>query len=145
MLRSAFTGTIDVLAILCHCQKVQPVREVVKLLATDLLQAVILNDFKDWPSAAITVEFWMWSTDRCRRGVPVSYATGGYEKADNSFLILNYNDWWACHASWMPLFSGLEGSSDGAWGLVSGGEGLKSSQQLVRCTRGEHPCPPAYK
>ena len=35
----------------------------------------------------------MWSVDRCRRGVPVSYATGGYEKADNSFLILNYNDW----------------------------------------------------
>lgn len=61
-----------------------------------MVQAVILNNFKDWPSAAITVEFWMWSVDRCRRGVPVSYATGGYEKADNSFLILNYNDWWAC-------------------------------------------------
>ena len=58
-----------------------------------MLQAVILNNFQDWPSAAITVEFWMWSVDRCRRGVPISYATGGYEKADNSFLILNYNDW----------------------------------------------------
>ena len=57
------------------------------------VQALILNDFKDWPSSAITVEFWMWSVDKCRRGVPVSYATGGYEKADNSFLILNYNDW----------------------------------------------------
>lgn len=56
-------------------------------------QALILNNFKDWPSSAITVEFWMWSVDKCRRGVPVSYATGGYEKADNSFLILNYNDW----------------------------------------------------
>ena len=59
------------------------------------VQALILNDFKDWPSSAITVEFWMWSVDKCRRGVPVSYATGGYEKADNSFLILNYNDWCA--------------------------------------------------
>jgi len=60
-----------------------------------MVQALILNSFKDWPGNAITVEFWMWSVDKCRRGVPVSYATGGYEKADNSFLILNYNDWCA--------------------------------------------------
>ncbi len=35
----------------------------------------------------------MMSVDKCRKGVPFSYATGGYEQADNSFLILNYNDW----------------------------------------------------
>ena len=75
------------------------------------MQALILNDFKDWPSSAITVEFWMWSVDKCRRGVPVSYATGGYEKADNSFLILNYNDWCALklspgpHPCWQSLCS----------------------------------------
>lgn len=55
----------------------------------------MLTDFKDWPGDAITVEFWMLSVDKCRKGVPVSYATGGYERADNTFLILNYNDWCA--------------------------------------------------
>lgn len=58
-------------------------------------QALMLTDFKDWPGDAITVEFWMLSVDKCRKGVPVSYATGGYERADNTFLILNYNDWCA--------------------------------------------------
>ncbi|KAK9918751.1 hypothetical protein WJX75_006574 [Coccomyxa subellipsoidea] len=56
-------------------------------------QALMLTDFKDWPRDAITIEFWMLSVDKCRKGVPVSYATGGYERADNTFLILNYNDW----------------------------------------------------
>jgi hypothetical protein len=53
----------------------------------------MLPFFKDWPASAITVEFWMWSVDNCREGVPISYATGGYEKGDNTFLIFNYNDW----------------------------------------------------
>jgi cysteine-rich repeat protein len=56
-------------------------------------QVLMVSDFKNFPSSAITVEFWMWSTDTCREGVPFSYATGGYEKSDNSFLIFNYNDW----------------------------------------------------
>ncbi|BDA49076.1 probable Sushi, von Willebrand factor type A, EGF and pentraxin pentraxin domain-containing protein at C-terminar half [Coccomyxa sp. Obi] len=56
-------------------------------------QALTLTEFQNWPRDAITVEFWMMSVDKCRKGVPFSYATGGYEQADNSFLILNYNDW----------------------------------------------------
>ncbi len=56
-------------------------------------QALMLTGFKEWPRDAITVEFWMLSVDKCRKGVPFSYATGGYERADNTFLILNYNDW----------------------------------------------------
>ena len=55
----------------------------------------MLTEFEDWPGEAITVEFWMLSADRCRKGVPFSYATGAYEQGDNSFLILNYNDWCA--------------------------------------------------
>lgn len=56
-------------------------------------QVLMVPRFKGWPASAITVEFWMWSVDRCRQGVPISYATGGYEQSDNTFLIFNYNDW----------------------------------------------------
>lgn len=55
------------------------------------LQVLILPNFHDFPSDAITVEFWMNSIDTCRPGVPFSYAHGEYEKQDNSFLIFNYN------------------------------------------------------
>lgn len=55
------------------------------------LQVLMLPNFHDFPSDAITVEFWMQSTDTCRPGVPFSYAHGRYEKEDNSFLIFNYN------------------------------------------------------
>lgn len=54
---------------------------------------MLLPDFKDFPSTALTVEFWMWSVDTCRDGVPFSYATDEYEKGDNSFLIFNYRNW----------------------------------------------------
>ena len=68
------------------------------------VQALILTDFEGWPADAITVEFWMLSVDKCRKGVPLSYATGGYEQADNAFLILNYNDW--CGHPWCLGFQG---------------------------------------
>jgi hypothetical protein len=55
------------------------------------LQVLILPNFQDFPSDALTVEFWMMSVDTCRPGVPFSYAVGQYEKEDNSFLIFNYN------------------------------------------------------
>lgn len=54
-------------------------------------QVLLLTDFSDFPSTAITVEFWMWSADGCRKGVPFSYATGPYQQQDNAFLIFNYN------------------------------------------------------
>lgn len=57
-------------------------------------QVLILKDFKEFPSNQITVEFWMLSTDACRQGTPISYATGdSYGVDDNTFLIANYNDW----------------------------------------------------
>ncbi len=57
-------------------------------------QVLIHTNFSNFPSTAITVEFWMWSVDGCRPGVPFSYATGGYRRQDNAFLIFNYNSWW---------------------------------------------------
>lgn len=54
---------------------------------------LILPTFWGFPSKELTLEFWMWSVDKCTRGVPFSYATGGYDKSDNSFLLFNYNDW----------------------------------------------------
>jgi hypothetical protein len=56
-------------------------------------QVMLHTNFKDFPSTAITVEFWMWSVDGCRQGVPFSYAAGSYQKLDNAFLIFNYNSW----------------------------------------------------
>ena len=54
----------------------------------------MVPEFHDFPSTAITVEFWMRSVDTCRPGVPFSYAHGRYEQEDNSFLVFNYNSWW---------------------------------------------------
>jgi hypothetical protein len=55
----------------------------------------MVPEFHDFPSTAVTVEFWMLSVDTCRPGVPFSYAHGRYEREDNSFLVFNYNSWWA--------------------------------------------------
>ena len=56
-------------------------------------QVLILKDFKDFPSDEITVEFWMQTTDTCSKGVPFSYATGGYAENDNTFLVFDYTNW----------------------------------------------------
>jgi len=39
-------------------------------------QVLIHKGFQDFPSGEVTVEFWMLSTDTCRKGTPFSYATG---------------------------------------------------------------------
>ncbi|KAI8469316.1 MAG: concanavalin A-like lectin/glucanase domain-containing protein [Monoraphidium minutum] len=56
-------------------------------------RVLMVPEFHDFPSTAITVEFWMQSVDTCRPGVPFSYAHGRYEQEDNSFLVFNYNSW----------------------------------------------------
>jgi len=65
-------------------------------------QVAIVSEFKGFPSTAITIEFWMRSTDRCREGVPFSYATGPWggtsangamHEGDNSFLLFDYTNW----------------------------------------------------
>ena len=56
------------------------------------------TNFSDFPSIALTVEFWMWSVDVCNQGTPISYAVEG---ADNAFLLYDYTDWYT------PAFSAL--------------------------------------
>jgi len=81
-------------------------------------QVLLKQNFYDFPSDAITVEFWMWSIDGCWQGVPFSYAHGDYEKMDNAFLIFNYNNW---GVSIMEVEGTVDdhnagfGSTDGRW------------------------------
>ncbi len=49
-------------------------------------QVLLLTNFNDFPSTELTLEFWMWSIDTCRKGVPFSYAAGEYGRLDNAFL-----------------------------------------------------------
>ena len=56
-------------------------------------QVLMVSNFQNFPTTAITVEFWMWSVDACREGTPFSYATGGYNDNDNTFLLFNYQNW----------------------------------------------------
>ncbi|EFJ52955.1 hypothetical protein VOLCADRAFT_86476 [Volvox carteri f. nagariensis] len=56
-------------------------------------QVLLLPNFLDFPSSSLTLEFWMTSIDRCRPGVPFSYAVGDYNNGDNAFLLFNYNSW----------------------------------------------------
>ena len=54
----------------------------------------MVPNFQNFPDKAITVEFWMRSSDACNYGTPFSYATGNYDEADNSFLVLDYRNLW---------------------------------------------------
>lgn len=55
-----------------------------------LVKVLSLTNFKDFPSAALTVEFWMWTVDHCNEGTAISYAL---EDSDNAFLLYDYRDW----------------------------------------------------
>lgn len=87
-------------------------------LELDDQQVLMLENFQGFPGTAVTVEFWMWSSDKCRKGTPFSYATGGYEDADNSFLIFDYNDWGIAvmedEGSYKDHHSGVA-ATDGQW------------------------------
>eukprot|EP00887_Chlorella_sp_A99_P000397 scaffold13.g397.t1 len=58
-------------------------------------QVLIHKNFNDFPSDEVTVEFWMLSTDACRKGTPFSYAAQGavYAQMDNALELFDYNDW----------------------------------------------------
>lgn len=43
-------------------------------------QVVMIPNFQHFPDKAITVEFWMRSSDACNYGTPFSYATGNYDE-----------------------------------------------------------------
>jgi len=48
---------------------------------------VIANETNNWPTDAMTVEFWMKSSDESRHGTPISYASSG---GDNDIVFFNY-------------------------------------------------------
>lgn len=48
-------------------------------------QVLMLPNFSSFPGTALTLEFWMWSVDGCRAGVPFSYATGASVAAHRPF------------------------------------------------------------
>ena len=87
-------------------------------LELDDQQVLMLENFQQFPSHAVTLEFWMWSADKCRKGTPFSYATGGYEKADNSFLLFDYNNWGVAvmedEGTYKDHHSGIS-ATDGQW------------------------------
>lgn len=81
-------------------------------------QVIMHPNFADFPEKAITVEFWMLSSDACNYGTPFSYATGEYSEADNSFLILNYRSFGVAvmedEGNLADHYSGF-GATDGTW------------------------------
>ena len=85
-------------------------------------QTLMVENFANFPETAITVDFWMWSVDGCRQGVPFSYATGDYKEADNSFLIFNYNNWGVSvmedEGTVADHTSGI-GATDGEWHYIA--------------------------
>jgi cysteine-rich repeat protein len=85
-------------------------------------QVLIHKSFKNFPSDELTVEFWMLSTDTCRKGTPFSYATGSYGHGDNSFLIFDYNDFGVSimedEGSFSDHTSGIA-TTDGKWTHVA--------------------------
>ena len=58
--------------------------------ATIIMKVLMRPNFIDFPSSALTVEFWMWTADVCAQGTPFSYAA---EETDNAFLLYDYTDW----------------------------------------------------
>ena len=85
-------------------------------------QVLIHKNFQNFPSDEVTVEFWMLSTDTCRKGTPFSYATGSYGQGDNSLLLFDYNDWGVSvmedEGTFSDHTSGIA-STDGKWTHVA--------------------------
>lgn len=71
---------------------------------------VIRNPVDNFPSAALTVEFWMKSSDAVNHGTPFSYATAGDA---NEFAIYNYNTFIIYRGS--ELVYTEVNATDGTW------------------------------
>ena len=66
--------------------------------------------FNNFPTSAITVEFWMKSSDSSKNGTSISYATPSNQ---NEFLIYNYNNF-AIYRGDVHVGTEISGN-DGAW------------------------------
>eukprot|EP00210_Caulerpa_lentillifera_P001038 g1001.t1 len=56
-------------------------------------QHIILKQFLDFPIESITIEFSMWSIDKCNLGVPFSYSAEVEGQHVDMFTLANYNRW----------------------------------------------------
>lgn len=75
------------------------------------------NPVSGFPTSAITVEFWMKSSDKVRRGTPFSYAVSGDFNDANEFTIYNYNTFLIYRAS--QSTNTRIGVTDGQWHHVA--------------------------
>ncbi len=82
----------------------------VNLTVTDTSDYVILNPFNQHPDNAITVSYWIYSTDNTNTGTVYSYASSGNS---NEFLLYNYNSLTVYRAA-NSRSVGLD-SADGTW------------------------------
>ncbi|CAD7701100.1 unnamed protein product [Ostreobium quekettii] len=88
----------------------------------DAHQGLYLGAFEDFPTTAITVEFWLWTIDKCGRGAPFAYTVGKGKSADNGFAVFNYNSWGVAvmndEGGWGEAKSSV-GAADGRWHHVA--------------------------
>lgn len=82
-------------------------------------QHVIVGPSGDFPTTAMTVEFWMKSSDNSRLGTPISYASGG---STNDIVVCNYQEFSLYIAGERHLTTKTTGSgttkvsaTDGKW------------------------------
>lgn len=83
------------------------------LAFTNVSHYAIRSTMNAFPTSAITVEFWMKSSDRARRGTPFSYAvSGGFNEA-NEFTLYNANTFLIYRGG---VYTNTRvGATDGAW------------------------------
>jgi len=70
---------------------------------------VVRNSFSTFPTSAITVAFWMRSSDIVNDGTPLSYSVGG----NNEFLIFDYGGF-AVYINDLSASTGIS-ANDGQW------------------------------
>ena len=70
------------------------------------------TNFASFPSNAITVEFWMQSSDTTKSGTPFSYATA--TAGDNTFLVYNYRNFQVYVGGIATPATGIS-ANDGQW------------------------------
>ena len=72
---------------------------------------VIVNPMGDFPSAAITAEFWMRTSDELRTGTPLSYVSSGN---NDGFFLSNYGNFYCDIAGTRTADTGIA-ANDGNW------------------------------
>jgi len=77
----------------------------------DTTDYAIISQVNNFPDTAITISFWMKTSDVTNNGTPVSYATAS---EDNIFLIYNYQDFHFRINNQLSANTGVS-ANDGNW------------------------------